>query len=59
MSGSILKTYDDSPIDLGKSQLFFFNNHESPQWPEPKMFWEKRMKYGFVQNTCTKYGPYA
>ena len=41
MSGSILETHADSPIDLEKIQVFFFNERESPQWPEPKMFGKK------------------
>ena len=41
MSGFILGTHEDSPIDLEKSQVFFFNDHKSPQWPEPKMFGKK------------------
>ena len=51
MSGSIHGTHEDSPIDLGKSQVFFFNDHKSPQWPEPKMYWGKGRKYGLVQTT--------
>ena len=58
MSGFILGTHKDSPIDLGKRQAFLFNDHESPQCPEPKML-GKRRKYGLVQTTCTKYGSYA
>ena len=38
MIASILETHEDSPIDLGKRQVFFINDHEFPQWPEPKMF---------------------
>lgn len=30
-----------------------------PQQPEPTMFGEKGKKYGLVQTTFTKYGPYA
>ena len=41
MSGSILDTYEDSPIHIGKRQVFFFNDNEYPQWPEPKMFGKK------------------
>ena len=58
MNDSILRTHEDSPIDLGKSQVFFFNDHKSPQWPEPKMFGKGR-KYGLVQITYTKYDSYA
>ena len=41
MSGSILGTYQDLPIDSRKRQVLFFNDHESPQWIEPKMFGKK------------------
>ena len=41
MSDSILETHEDSPIDIGRSQVFFFNDHESPQWTEPKIYGEK------------------
>ena len=58
MSGSILGTHDDSPIDLGKRQVFLFNENEYPQWPEPKMFGRRR-KYVLVQTTYSKYSSYA
>ena len=38
MSGSILRIHEDSTIDFGKVQVFFSNDHESPQWPKPKRF---------------------
>ena len=59
MSGSTLRTHENSPIDLGKIQVFFSNDHESAQWPERIMFWEKWRKYGLVQTTCSMYDYYA
>ena len=41
MSGFILGIYEDSPIDIGKIQVFFFNDQEYPQWLEPKIFGKK------------------
>lgn len=38
MSGLLLETHEDSPMVLGKEQVLFINDHESPQWSEPKMF---------------------
>ena len=46
MSGFILGTDDDSPIDLEKRQDFFLNDHESSQWTKPKMFWQKGENMG-------------
>ena len=40
------RTHEDSPINLGKNQVFFFNESESPQWPKPKMFGEKGENMG-------------
>ena len=58
MTISILGTHEDSPIDLRKRQVILFNDHESPQWPEPKNL-GKRRKYGLVQTTCTKNDSYV
>lgn len=58
MSGSILGTHKDSPIDFGRIKVFFLNIHESPQWLEPKVF-GKREKYWLVDIICTEYGSYA
>ncbi len=46
MSVFILGTHEHSPIELGKRQVFFFNGHDSPQWPEPKIFWKKGKNIG-------------
>ena len=46
MSGFILETHEDSPIDLGMIQVFFFNDLDSPQWLEPKMFGRKGENMG-------------
>ena len=46
MSGSILRTHEESPVDLGKIQVFLSNSHESPQWAEPKIFGEKGENIG-------------
>ena len=41
MSDFILRTHEDSPVELGKSQVFFFNDHKSTELPEPKMLDKK------------------
>ena len=46
MSGFIVGTREGSPIVLGKRQVFLFNDHESPQCPEPKMFDKKEENMG-------------
>ena len=46
MSGFILGTHEDSRIDIGKSKFFFFNEHESRQLPELKMFGKKGENMG-------------
>ena len=49
MSSSFLETHEDSPLFLGKIQVFFFHDHKSLQWPEPKMFGGKRRNMGYYK----------
>ena len=46
MSGSILWTHEDSPIDVEKIKVFFSNSDEYLQWTESKICREKGENMG-------------
>ena len=58
MCGGILKL-DGIPKHGESSPSLLALASMIPQRPEPTMFEEKGKKYGLLQTTCTKYGPYA
>ena len=47
--GFILGTHEVSPIDLRRRQVFLLSDHESPQYPGPKIFGETRENMGLYK----------